>query len=207
MNHAADTRAEAKEAALLRRCRDGNREAVHIVLSREASYLERVLIRLMGPCADVEDVLQDTLTAAASALAGFRGEASVRTWMTRIAVRTAKRHLRSPHRRRARNHLELATVDGAAVQSQRSTNATTDARKALERAYEHIQRLDVNKRVAFTLHVIEGLPMREVAALTSASVAATKSRVFFARRALLSRLRTDRVLFEYFASGDEGGAA
>jgi DNA-directed RNA polymerase specialized sigma24 family protein len=47
------------------------------------------------------------------------------------------------------------------------------------------------KRIAFVLHVFEGHPIEEVAALTGASITATKSRVFWARRELLKRAARD----------------
>jgi DNA-directed RNA polymerase specialized sigma24 family protein len=48
--------------------------------------------------------------------------------------------------------------------------------------------------VAFMLHVFEGHPLEEVAALTGASLTATKSRVFWARRELWKRASRDPLL-------------
>jgi len=44
------------------------------------------------------------------------------------------------------------------------------------------------------LHVFEGLPIEEVAALTGASVTASKSRIFWARRELMKRASRDPLL-------------
>jgi DNA-directed RNA polymerase specialized sigma24 family protein len=52
------------------------------------------------------------------------------------------------------------------------------------------------KRIAFVLHVFEGRPIEEIATLTGASVTATKSRVFWARRELLKRAACDPMLRE-----------
>jgi DNA-directed RNA polymerase specialized sigma24 family protein len=62
------------------------------------------------------------------------------------------------------------------------------------RLNHHLQAISPKKRIAFVLHVFEGLPIEEVAALTAASVTATKSRVFWARRELIKRAQRDPIL-------------
>jgi RNA polymerase sigma-70 factor (ECF subfamily) len=55
--------------------------------------------RMLGSVQDAEDVLQETLTAAWSGLAGFAGRASVRTWLYRIATNRCLNWLRDGERR------------------------------------------------------------------------------------------------------------
>ncbi len=168
------------------------------MLAAEAPALERSLSRIVGSPSDVEDLLQKTLMAAITAFPRFRGEASVRTWLTSIAVRVTQAHLGSAaHKRR----LAIAPVEDLASPGDGSEHALDDRRKT-ERLHEHLAKVDAKKRVAFVLHVIEGRPIDEVAALVGASRAATKSRVFFARRQLIKRLRADPLLIEIFGPGE-----
>lgn len=162
------------------------------VLVAHTPMVERTLARILGPGADLEDALQSAFASAIRAFPRFRGEAAVGTWLCRIAVCAAMDQLRSPERRR-RVHLELV---GAAEPSASdpSPDRHADTRRALERLYEHLGKIDDDKRVAFVLHVLEGRPMDEVAALVGASRAATKSRVFWARRALMAKVRRDPTL-------------
>src|SRR5262249_6484757 len=69
-----------------------------------------------------------------------------------------------------------------------------DTRRKLERLHQHLEQVAPKKRIAFVLHVFEGHAIEEVAALTGASVTATKSRVFWARRELLRRAARDPIL-------------
>ncbi len=160
--------------------------------------MERLLARLLGPRADVEDVLQLTLIAAVSAFPRFRGEASVTTWLARIAVRTAHAHLRSASVRRPRVALELLPTeprdDGPSVEQR------MDAHRALRRLHEHLDALGPRKRIAFVLHAVDGRTVDEVAALMGATVAGTKSRLFFARRALMARVTRDPALRDILGS-------
>ncbi len=181
------------DEALLRGCREGDRHALGVVFGREAPALERVISRLVGAGPDVEDLLQATLEAAVSAFPRFRGEASVRTWLTRIAVRTVGAHLQRPERTR-RALVDVAALD--VVDPAPAPDVAARARRAVERVYRHLDAIGPKKRIAFVLHVFDGLPIDQVAALMDATVMATKSRVFWARRALLQRARKDPVLRE-----------
>lgn len=181
-----------READLVEACRQGDRTALQAVFTEHAQFLERLLVRVVGPVDEVEDLLQMTFLAAMRAFPGFRGEARVRTWLSRIAVRTAQEHLRRPERtRRARLSLveEICAGD-----EPRAPDHSLETKRLLQRLYHHLNAIAPKKRVAFVLHVFEGYPVEQVAALVGASLTATKSRVFWARRELLARARRDPVL-------------
>jgi RNA polymerase sigma-70 factor (ECF subfamily) len=182
------------ELDLIEACRRGDRHALQSVFTTHAPYLERVLWRVAGRSLDVEDLLQSTLMAAIEAFPRFRGEAQVRTWLARIAVRTAQDRLRSAaHRLRK----DVPDVEAAADRDTQSyTDRDLDARRRLARLEVHLAALGPKKRTAFVLHVFEGMPLEEVAALMGAGLAATKSRVFWARRELLKRAARDPLLRE-----------
>lgn len=181
------------EPDLVEACRRGERAALQAVFRAHAPYLERLLTRVVGPGADVEDVLQATFLGAISAFPRFRGEAQVRTWLARIAIRTAHERLRrAEHRRRA----ELPSLELVADENEQVLRGEhgVDTRRQLERLYHHLDALGPKKRLAFVLHVFDGHPLEDVAALMDASVSATKSRVFWARRELLRRAARDPLL-------------
>jgi RNA polymerase sigma-70 factor (ECF subfamily) len=194
-------RAEPFDAALIQACRRGDRQALERVLRAEAPYVERLIARLIGPGADLEDLLQQTLMAAVESFPRYRGEAAVRTWMSRIAVNIVRQHLRRPQRRRT---IALELVTDEPIAPQPAPDSATDRKHQVERLFHHLNAIGARKRLAFALHVLEGYPVEEVAALMGASLAATKSRVFWARRALLGRARKDPMLRELL--GKEGAS-
>ncbi|MDX2089379.1 MAG: RNA polymerase sigma factor [Kofleriaceae bacterium] len=163
-------------------CRRGDRGALDEVFRAHAAAIERLLSRVVGPRADVEDLLQETFAAAIEAFPRFRGEASVKTWLHRIALNVAHKHLRHPRHRRDVPLEDVHEAEAPMVAAQWGLAA---------RLYVHLDTLDARKRIAFVLHVVGELPIAEIAALTGASKAATKSRIFWARRALLKRLERD----------------
>jgi RNA polymerase sigma-70 factor (ECF subfamily) len=192
------------EGALVEACRRGDRAALQALLRAHAPALERQLARLLGADADLEDVLQATLVAAVRAFPRFRGEAPVGLWLARIAVNVAHEHLRRPDRRR-RVPLEVLGPADEPVDAAPPADRVTDGRRRLARLYHHLDSLGARNRTAFILHVLEGRPVDEVAAIVGASRVTTRSRVFLARRALLYRARRDPALRDWF--DEEGGNA
>lgn len=184
------------EANLVDRCRRGDRDALEQVFRREGPALVRLLTRLVGDRHDVDDLVQNTFVEAISAFPRFRGDASVRTWLSRIAVNVVRQKWRRKAvRQRARLELVANDVDPAAP-----IDDVADDRRRLDRVYQHLAKIAIKKRLAFSLHVLDGRPIDEVAALMSASVTATRSRVFWARKELRASARRDPVLCEWLAS-------
>jgi RNA polymerase sigma-70 factor (ECF subfamily) len=181
--------ADGYPAALIDGCRRGDRLALSQLFQREAPYLERVLSRILAGSSELEDILQLTLEQAIHAFPSFRGEASVRTWLTRIAVRTAMRHLKHPAQKR---RVAFDLIEGGQSATSLSQPAHEAEARARVRALKvHLDALDEKHRTAFVLFQVEGRGMEEVAALMDANLSTTKSRVMWARRKLFARLRKD----------------
>jgi RNA polymerase sigma-70 factor, ECF subfamily len=176
------------DAATIEACRRGDRAALERVFKRESPGLERLIGHLVRSRSEVEDLLQTTFLEAIGAFPRYRGEASVRTWLARIAVHVVHAHFRTKSRRRTTPIELLATepVDHSPHPDQLAETA-----RQLERVHHHLDRLSAKNRIAFILHVFVGHSIEEVAAIVGASRVATKSRIFLARRALLSHARKD----------------
>jgi RNA polymerase sigma-70 factor, ECF subfamily len=175
-------------------CRRGDRNALDAVFRAHAEGLARLLTRIIGPSAEVEDLLQETFAAAITAFPRFRGEASVKTWLHRIAIHVAHQYIRRPRHKR-----ETALVD---PDEREGTPELSPERRELARAlYAHLDAIDATKRIALVLYVIEERDVDEIAALMGAGKAATRSRILWARRKLMKRLRKDPMFAGYELRG------
>lgn len=179
---------------LIDACRRGERAALERLFETHAGALERLLRRLLGASpADVEDALQITFTEAIRSIAAFRGEAPIATWLCRIAVRVALTELQRPHRKR---RVQVEDIEAGASNAP-SPEARAVSKQTMDRVLAHLSALSPKNRVAFILFAVEGRSVEEVAALVGASVTATKSRIFLARRSLLERIDRDTRLREW----------
>ncbi len=121
--------------------------------------------------ADAEDITQDVFIKVYKKLAGFRGEASVSTWIYRIAVNTCLDFLR----RRKRE--TTVSIDECPEPSVGPTG--------LGRLVESmIPQLPEASRRIFILYDIQGLKHREIAASLGITEGASKSLLHRARTQL-----------------------
>lgn len=73
-------------------CLAGKSEAITAMFKEHLSTVERVLFRLIGPTPDLPDLAQTVFAETIKSLPRYRGEASFKTWITKIAVHTAHHH-------------------------------------------------------------------------------------------------------------------
>ena len=174
--------------------------AARDLFRRYRGRVHAALFRILGGNADMEDLLQETFVQVFTSLKSWRAEASLATWIDRIAVRVAYRAIG-----RRRSRLEQLT-DGDAPEVVVATDgpAAVMARDGVRRLYAALEALSPAARIAFALHEIDGRSMAEVAEVTGASVTATKLRVWRARRSLEASAARDPVLREFLR--DDGGA-
>src|SRR6185312_13063838 len=143
--------------------------------------------------AEAEDVLQEAYTRAFAAIAGFRGESGIATWLTRIVLNEAHGRLR---RRRETVDLDVLEAAGPGAQllnfpgTARSEDPEADAaraqiRRILERA---VDALPEPFRLVFILREVEELSVEETAAHLGLKTETVKTRLHRARRRLREAL-------------------
>ena len=164
---------------LVRRCKEGDRAAFIQLFRRHRDDVVRLVHRMLGPSADLEDMVQEVFLQVHRSVSAFRGSARFSTWLYRVTVNVVLMHRRSA-RSRPRFALESDVppmVDGEPLPDE------VVAREARVRAFYHLlDRLSEKKRTVFVLHEIEGLAPAEIATLVGAPVLTVRTRLFYARR-------------------------
>jgi RNA polymerase sigma-70 factor, ECF subfamily len=181
---------ERTEAELLEAVRSGSSQALEALLERHEARLYRFARRLCRHREDAEDVLQESLLAAARGLGGFRGASSIGTWLYAIArsfcIKKRRRSVFAPVEVSLDSEVSLA-ARGVADPGRRPDEVLEASRleAALERA---IAALDRPYREVLLLRDVEGLSAAEVARVTGLSVPAVKTRLHRARGRLREAL-------------------
>lgn len=179
---AAQSQRVATDREVVNRCVAGDRAAQRALFDREIDRVHAILYRLVGPSSELEDLAQEAFTEVFRSLSSFRGDARLSTWIARVTAHVAYRHFAS-------KRPTPASLDAVAEPAAGAVPADEQmgARRALHRVYALMAELEPAVRIAFSLHVLDGRSLEEVAAMMDASLVATKSRVWRARR----RLRRD----------------
>ncbi len=188
--------APASDAELLAACIAGDATAQRVVFRREYPRVHATVYRLLGNVRDVDDLVQDTFIAAFRALATYRGDAKLSTWIDRIAVRVVFHHIRA----------RRPTVSLESVREPGTTGALEDqthAREGLRRLYAVLATMSPDARTAFALYAIDGRSIAEVAAVTGTTTVAAKVRIWRARRTVTRHAEADPVLSEFLTSRQE----
>src|SRR5882762_792947 len=107
-----------EDVLLVDRCLTGEPAATRELFRRHRSRVHACLFRVLGGNRDMDDLLQEAFLQVFQSLRGWRAEASLATWIDRVAVRCAYRHL-SRHQRRVATEPLDERLAGAAVAAAR----------------------------------------------------------------------------------------
>jgi RNA polymerase sigma-70 factor (ECF subfamily) len=172
-------------------CLAGERSAQRELFRRHRERVHRTLYRVLGSNNAMDDLLQEVFVNVFRSLPTYRAEAPLTAWIDRIAVRVGYAFIAE----RSRKLVPLELVRDVPTEEP-SAERRVVARDTVRRLYQHLARMDPRLRMAFTLHVVDERSLAEVAELMEASVMATKTRVWRARRELLDRAKRDQALAE-----------
>lgn len=187
------------DVALAGRCAAGEHEAQRALFHEYRDRVHATLYRIMGSNRDMEDLVQEAFLQVFRSLHSYRGEAKLATWISRLATRVAYAHL-------SRRGPKVVALEALPDMPDHEPGAERRAfaREAMRRLYGVLERIEAKQRIAFSLHVIDGQPIREVAEIMESSVTATKTRIWRARKEIDKRARKDPLLVG-FLSGKETG--
>jgi len=184
----------ADERNLVERAKSGDQSAFRAIMEQNNQRLYRVARAVMKDDTEAEDVVQETYLRAFFNLSKFRGESSLTTWLTRIALNEAL-----GRKRKQRAMVTLETVETAQETSaqiikfpamttetdpERSA-AQHEIRKLLERAMDA---LPEPFRVVFVMRDVEEISIEEAATHLGIRPETVKTRLYRARRLLRQSL-------------------
>jgi RNA polymerase sigma-70 factor (ECF subfamily) len=180
---------------LVRRARDGDRQALETLVARYDRYVFGVALLTLGDRVEAQDAAQESLIKAVRGLKGFKGESAFHTWLYRITVNTCRDFQRRRSRQREtplNDVLPFLAGDGplrAALDQER--------RRAVWRA---VQALEPALREAVVLRYYLDMSGAEIAEVTGAAPGTVYWRLHQARAALAPLLAEEESL------ADEVGA-
>jgi RNA polymerase sigma-70 factor, ECF subfamily len=151
------------------------------------------LCAALGDRGSADDLTQETYLRAFGSLHRFEHRSSVRTWLLSIARRVCADAVRSRRRRR------LTLVRDAADLEALAAGGPGDSVAEGAGVADLLTRLDADRREAFVLTQLIGLPYAEAAAVACCPVGTIRSRV--------ARARADLMELISEADGDEADTA
>ncbi len=180
----------ANDTLLVDRFRSGDRTAAQAIVQKHNRMLWRIARGIMHSDAEAEDVVQNAYVRALTTIAGFRGESSLATWLSRIVVNEALRR-----RGQQRRPVDLDVCDayeqlsadhpGSATMARPASPEAAAAREQIRRLVEAaIDTLPAQFRVVFMMRIVEQMSINDTAASLGIPVATAKTRLHRANQQL-----------------------
>ena len=170
----------------MRRALARDEAAIRAIMQANNRRLYRLARGILRNDSEAEDVVQETYVRAFTHLENFRGDSSLTTWLSRIAMNEALGRLR-----RQRPSIDWTTLEPGALNAQiiqfPVSAVSDDPEKSMaQREIQHVVEQAVDElpeafRIVFITRVIEGMNVEETADILSLKPETVKTRLHRAR--------------------------
>lgn len=164
-------------------------------LQEQLPRIQAVIRRIVPNESDVQELSQDVIVTALEKLPTFRGDASLGTWLHRIAYNAAlmfrrKRmsQARKEERRAVEDVLDTQTASSPAFRGTPTPEAISDRRETRKALMDAIKALPPMYEQVLRMADIDELSNEEIGTRLDLSVAAVKSRLHRARKMVRDNL-------------------
>jgi RNA polymerase sigma-70 factor (ECF subfamily) len=177
------------DSELVRRAMARDEAAVRAIIQANNRRLYRLARGILRNDGEAEDVVQETYVRAFTHLEHFRGDSSLATWLSRIAMNEALGRLR-----RQRPNVDIDNMASGALEAQiiqfPHSAAVEDPEKSMaQREIQHVVEHAIDElpeafRIVFITRVIEGMNVEETAEILALKPETVKTRLHRARAML-----------------------
>jgi len=158
-------------------------------------YRPRILRFLLSSLTDrdaAESLTQECFLKAWSARHQFRGDSSLSTWLTRIAVNLMRDHLRSRSLRfwqKTRgSSLDVMDISDWVPDGRGTPESLAVARDRVAAVWEAVKSLSAQQRTVFVLRFVEELELDEIATTIGMNLSTVKSHLYRALAIIRERM-------------------
>lgn len=169
---------------LIKDIQAGDGEALRALIKKYESRVASTVIGMLGNCPEADDVGQETFIRFYQARGNFRGEATIGTYLTRIAMNLSLNELKK--RQRKNLFFRRQTETDLNVPDKTTANNIEDTKELIQQA---LQKLDANFRSVVVLRLIEGYSTTETAKILKLPIGTVLSRLARAQKKLKEILK------------------
>jgi RNA polymerase sigma-70 factor (ECF subfamily) len=193
------------DTALLARCQSNDLDAFDALVARYKHKIYNYIFRMVGDSEEAEDLTQDVFVKMYVALPTFRNQASLNTWLYRIAGNICIDAHRKKVRRENAMSGDVLSLNDTGGDGDIGSDEQGTARDVPDASYEPyrllatteldsqiqmaLHKLPEKMRAVLVLHDIEGFAYEEIAAVVQCPLGTVKSRLFNARMQMREYLK------------------
>jgi RNA polymerase sigma-70 factor, ECF subfamily len=171
---------------LVRRARARDESAIRAIMQANNRKLYRIARGILRNDSEAEDVVQETYVRAFTHLGDFRGDSSLATWLSRIAMNEALGRLRRQRPGVEWTSLPEGTIEAQIIQFPHSGSSEDPEKSMAQRQIQHVVEHAIDElpepfRMVFITRVIEGMNVEETADILGLKPETVKTRLHRAR--------------------------
>ena len=173
------------DAEWIAACKRGERIAQRWLYEKYASNMYYVCLRYLGNEDDAQDIMHDAFVKVFANIAKFRGDAAIKTWITRIMVNTSINRIRKDAKRGF-----TKDVDNIHLVDENDQTEMIEAPKTMsaQEVLKMITELPLGYRTVLSMYALDGYTHREIALELGISEGTSKSQLAKARKMLKNRI-------------------
>ncbi len=173
------------DAEWIAACKRGERVAQKWLYEKYAGNMVYVCLRYLKNMDDAEDTMHDAFVKVFASISKFRGDASVKTWITRIMVNTSINRIRKEAKRGIKKDIEKVHLTDTDDQTEMvEVNDELTAQQVLKMITE----LPLGYRTVLSMYALDGYTHKEIAKELGISEGTSKSQLAKARKMLKNRI-------------------
>src|SRR5215470_13457672 len=181
--------AHATDAELVKRALERDEAAVRTIIKANNRRLYRLARGILRNDGEAEDVVQETYVRAFTHLTDFRGESSLSTWLSRIAMNEALGRLRRERPGVELSSLPQGTLEAQIIQFPLISAAEDPEKSVAQREIRNVVEGAIDElpeafRLVFITRVVEGMNVEETAEILNLKPETVKTRLHRARTML-----------------------
>lgn len=183
-------RRPAEPEELVARLQRAEPAAIGEVYDHHHEAVRAFAMRLLGDAAAAEDLVHEVFIRLPKLIGKYRGDGTLRSFLTGIAANHARHHIRGAQRRRAAG-------ERLGVQQQHEPGQVADpereaqSRQLLAALNRALDGLPDAQRIAFVLCEVEERSAAEAAKIVAVPEATMRTRLFHARKRLRAQLEEE----------------
>ena len=173
---------------LIKAAQEGDYRAFHELVKKYESRVASTVFGMLGRCPEADDVGQETFIRFYKSLRHFRGDSSVATYLTRIAINLSLNELK-----RRKRHALFFSAESYETQSAAHDGdnpVSYDTKEAIQHA---LHLLDPKFRAVVVLRLMDGYSTEETAQTLKIPVGTVLSRLARAQMKMKSILEKDGI--------------
>lgn len=178
---------ESDDLGLIERIKEGEEEALQILMERKIDKLHSFCTRLLGDREEAKDVCQMVFLKIWEQADKFNPSFTLNTWLYRIAYNLCIDTIRH---RKSVEQMEKRYLEVLKTKKEPSSPFFELEVEEVEKILKELSmELSPKQRAVFLLHEIDEVPTPEIAKILKSSQATIRNHLFHARKIITEKLR------------------